>query len=198
MYPSAGWKRSALRSIHPAWDWRSSWESSIFAIWSGVSNANSNAATEGLFCHGYLSKLLKHLFLFFLWKIVVSGWEMICLCWLTANKTLIVYLLKNLRWNRARKLKKEENKKLSCWKAVTFSNTQTKYVFVRAGYVLPLENKHQWQLKYVYLFRRENQNFSESWLPFWYHRIAPAGAFVLNSRSFPEEETGIARLELSR
>lgn len=27
-------------------------------IWSGVSNASSSFATEGLFCHGYLSKLL--------------------------------------------------------------------------------------------------------------------------------------------
>lgn len=35
----------------------------FFAIWSGVANANSSFATEGLFCHGYLSKLLKHLFL---------------------------------------------------------------------------------------------------------------------------------------
>lgn len=53
------------------------------------------------------------------------------------KQNFIVYLLKNLEWNQARKFKKGE-KKLSCWKAVTFSNTQRKSVLVRAGYVLPL------------------------------------------------------------
>lgn len=53
------------------------------------------------------------------------------------KQNFIVYLLKNLEWNQARKFKKGK-KKLSCWKAVTFSNTQRKSVLARAGYVLPL------------------------------------------------------------